>query len=87
MAYPAIALACLAAVLVALPGDALFLAMGAAILAIALGRSVYRRRSSPGSHRLWGAAATGLGGVVLALCAVRYGVIVAALGRMDALIG
>jgi hypothetical protein len=87
MAPAALALAVLAALGAALPGAALYLGMAAGMLALAGGVACFRDRSHRPSHRVIGAAAGSLGGLALVLCTARYVLVVAALGRLDGLIG
>jgi hypothetical protein len=87
MAALALVLAAVAAAGAALPGGALYVGLAAGILALVAGRQAYRARTARPSRRLLGAAASALGGLALVLCLVRYALIVAALGRLDALVG
>lgn len=81
-----LALACVALVAVALPGRALFVALGAAIAAIGLGISEYGRRELPGRARLGGAAAIALGTLGLALAVTRVAIVLSAIAHVDHLL-
>jgi hypothetical protein len=87
MAALALALAVSATLGAVLPGSALYLAMFSGMLALATGMVAFRRRDRRPSHRLLGAAASGLGALALVLCTTRYVLVLAALGRLDRLIG
>jgi len=80
-------LAISAAVAVCVPAPGLFAAMALGIGAIGTGLIAYRRQGDPGARRLWGAAAITVGGLALTLAAVRYGLTLAAVDRIEALIG
>jgi hypothetical protein len=82
----ALILAVITGLCAAAPGLALYLGIGTGILAIATGRAAFRRADRAAGARLLGAAAGAVGGVALALCLVRYGLILAALDRLDALV-
>jgi hypothetical protein len=73
--------ACAALVAAALPAPGLYIA------AIGLGWLVLGRRDTPGLHRLAGAAAITCGALGLVLGAVRVVLALAALSRIDALVG
>lgn len=83
-----IALICaLAAVICAgLPGAALFVAMSLGLLGLGMGLVGYRRADDPGAARLAGAGAMCLGLIALTLAAARYGLILAALRRLESLL-
>ncbi len=74
----------LAAALVVTPGP--YVAMGCGIGAVGLGRVAYARRANPGASRLAGAGAMTLGALGLLLGAARVAIMLAALGRLDALV-
>jgi hypothetical protein len=86
MGWLSLACAVLAALCVALPGAGLYLAMGLGLFAIAGGRGAWRHDRAPRA-RLAGAGAAALGGLALALAAVRYGLALAALSAMADLAG
>ncbi len=83
MGWIAIIFASAAMVCLAIPGVGMFLAMGLAILATALGFVGYRRSSSNPWLRLAGAGGATLGVVTMLLSAVNYGVTLAALSRLE----
>jgi hypothetical protein len=86
MGYFALACAVAAAVAVAWPGG-MYLAMGLALFAGGAGLLGYRRRSAPARARLAGAGAMALGTVALSLATLRYGLALAALRRLEHLLG
>lgn len=69
-----------------LPGSALFVGMSLGVLAVGLGLLGYRRRNDPGATRLAGAGAMCLGLIALILAAAKYGLILAALRRLEILL-
>jgi hypothetical protein len=79
-------LALAGAIAVALPAPGVFLAMALAIGAVGTGAVAYRRRGSPGQGRLWGAAALTVGGLVLVLAALRYGLTLAVVDHLETMI-
>ena len=83
----ALALAVIALCACALPGLALFVAMGTGLGAVGLGWLAFRRRGAPGPRRLVGVTAVAIGGLALALAAVRYAVTLVALDRLVAMLG
>jgi hypothetical protein len=66
-----------------LPSPGLYLALGLGIAAIGAGLAAFRRRETPGSARLAGAAAIAVGALGCLLGAVRIAIVVAALGHID----
>jgi hypothetical protein len=68
-----------------LPGLALYFGMGLGILGLGLGAVGYRRRDDAGGARLAGAGAIAVAALALILAGVRYGLILAALDRLQAL--
>ena len=83
---PVFALVCAVVALAAcsLPGAALFVAMGAGLASVGLGWIGFGRRRASGPTRLLAATALALGGLALALAAVRYAVTLIALARLVA---
>ena len=84
----ALALLCAAgaAVSAALPWPGMFVAMALGIAAIGLGVVGWRRREAPGARRLAAAAAIVLGGLGLALGALRFTLTVLAIDKLEALL-
>jgi hypothetical protein len=66
-----------------LPSPGLYLALGLGIAAIGAGFAAFRRRQTPGSARLAGAAAIAIGTLGCLLGAVRIAIVLAALGHID----
>lgn len=83
MGWLALALATLAAILAVLPPPAVFVGMGAAVLAIAVGWLGYRRRAAPGSARLAGAGAITLGILALLITLARHAATLAAARELE----
>lgn len=83
----AIAMATGAVLAALLPSPGQFLALGLALSAIGVGWVAYRERAAPGTSRLVAAAAITIGGVALLLGALRVVLVLAAIGRIDALLG
>ena len=71
----------------ALPSPGLFAALGLGIAAIGTGWLGYRRPGSPGFARLAGAAAVTVGAVGCLLGALRVALALAAIDRVDHLLG
>ena len=69
-----------------LPSPGMFLAMGLGIAGIGVGWVGYRRRA-PGAPRLAGAGAITLAGLGLVLAIVRYALTLAAVDRIERLLG
>lgn len=86
MSWLAAGFAVAAAVALALPSLGMFWAMGLAIFAAALGWLGYQRRETGGWTRLTGAAAVTLAAITLVLSSVKYGMTLAALGRLEGLL-
>jgi hypothetical protein len=87
MARVALAVAASAALGAALPSPGLFLAIGLGIAAIGGGWLGYRRSGDPGFTRLAGAAAIALGAVACLLGALRVMLALAAIDRIDRMLG
>jgi hypothetical protein len=71
----------------ALPSPGLFAALGLGIAAIGTGWLGYRRAGEPGFARLAGAAAVTVGAVGCLLGALRVALALAAIDRVDRLLG
>lgn len=71
----------------ALPSPGLFAAIGLGIAAIGTGWLGYRRPGEPGFARLAGAAAVTMGAVGCLLGALRVALALAAIDRVDRLLG
>jgi hypothetical protein len=71
----------------ALPSPGLFAAIGLGIAAIGTGWLGYRRPGEPGFARLAGAAAVTVGAVGCLLGALRVALALAAIDRVDLLLG
>jgi hypothetical protein len=83
----ALAIALCALVAAALPSPGLFVAIGLGIAAIGTGWLGYRARGAPGFRRLAGAAAITIGAMSCSLGVVRVGFALAAIDRIDHMIG
>ncbi|HVK72961.1 MAG TPA: hypothetical protein VM734_06555 [Kofleriaceae bacterium] len=70
-----------------LPYPGMFVAMAAGILAAGTGTVAWRRRGAPGPTRLAGAAGLGLATLALLVAVARYGLTLAAVARLAALVG
>jgi hypothetical protein len=79
--------ACVAIVAAALPSPGLYVAMGAGIAAIGAGWLGLGQREAPGLRRLAGAAAITVGSIGFVLGALRVILALAALSRIDAMLG
>jgi hypothetical protein len=86
---PLVALACAVTALVAcaLPGAGMFVAIGAGIAGVGLGRIGARRRQAPGARRLLAATAAAIAGLALVLALARYALTLVALSRLVELLG
>jgi peptidoglycan biosynthesis protein MviN/MurJ (putative lipid II flippase) len=87
MAPVALVLALGAVVAATLPSPGLFIAIGLGPAAIGLGWIGFRRAGDPGFRRLAAAAAITVGALGLALGALRLALVLAALDRLDHLLG
>ena len=87
MARVALVLAAAAVICAALPSPGLFGAMGLGIAAIGTGWLGYRRPGAPGGPRLAGAAAITVGAVGCLLGTLRVMLALAAIDRIDRLLG
>ena len=86
MAFLAISMALLGAVLAVLPAPAFYLGLGLGIAALTFGWSAYRPGAGPGAHRLLGAAAIAVGGIAIALALLRVALILKAIATIEGLL-
>lgn len=84
-----IAMLCAVVALIAcaLPGLGMFVAMGAGIAGVGLGRIAFRRRHAPGARRLLAAAAIAIAALGLVLAGARYALTLVALSRVVGALG
>jgi hypothetical protein len=87
MVRAALILALAALVAAVLPSPGLYVAIGLGIAAIGAGWLGYRQRSAPGASRLASAAAIALGTLGVALGGVRVIMVLAAIDRIDRMLG
>lgn len=87
MARLALVIAAAAAAAAALPSPGLFAALGLGIAAIGTGWVAYGRQEAPGFARLGGAAAITVGAIGCLLGALRVALALAAIDRIDHLLG
>jgi hypothetical protein len=83
----ALAVAVAAVVASALPAPGLYLALGLGLAAIGTGWVGFAQRTASGFARLGAAAAITIGGIAVALGAVRVALVLAAIDRMHGIIG
>jgi hypothetical protein len=83
----AMMLALAAVVAAALPAPGLFFAIGLGIAAIGCGWLAYTRREAPGASRLIAAAAVAVGSLGLLLGGARVAITLAAIDRIERLLG
>jgi hypothetical protein len=83
----ALALALGALLAATLPSPGLYVALGTGLAAIGCGWLGYAQRTAPGAHRLAAAAAITLGAMGVALGAVRVAIVLAAINRIDRMLG
>jgi hypothetical protein len=83
----ALALATAAMVAVWLPGLAMYLAFGCAILACASAYVAFRQKWRPGAARLVAAGALTLATMALTLAAVRYALTLLAIDKLESMLG
>jgi hypothetical protein len=69
------------------PAPGMFVAMALGIAGIGIGWVGYRRRGEPGPARLAGAGAIAVAGIGLALAVLRYGLTLAAVDKIERLLG
>ncbi|HVV86595.1 MAG TPA: hypothetical protein VHE35_26235 [Kofleriaceae bacterium] len=82
MPVSALLCAVIALVACALPGSAMFVAMGTGLAGLGLGWIGFRRRRAPGPTRLLSVTAVALALLALVLAAGRYAVTLLALHRL-----
>jgi len=70
-----------------LPSPGLYLAIGLGIAAIGTGYLAYSQRSAPGGRRLAAAVAITVGMIASLLGSVRVVMVLAAIGRIDRMLG
>jgi hypothetical protein len=87
MGHVALVVALAAVIAGAAPAPGLFLAIGLGIAAIGLGWLGYRRRADPSFRRLAGAAAITVGALAGLLGTLRVALVLAAIDRIDHLLG
>jgi hypothetical protein len=83
----AVALALLSLVLVLCSMPWLWFGLGGGIAAITAGWTTYQHRSLPGAARLFGAAASSVGLLAVALATVRIALSIAATVRLERMLG
>lgn len=83
----ALALAFGATLAAGLPSPGLYAAIGLGIAAIGCGSAGCSRRDAPGAARIAAAAAVTVGAIGLLLGAVRVAIVLAAIDRIDRLLG
>jgi hypothetical protein len=84
-----VALACAVIAIVAalLPAPGMYVGLGAGIAALGWGWASWADRQAQGSTRLIGAAAAALGTIALLLAGLRVGLTIAAIDRLERLLG
>ncbi|MCB9563897.1 MAG: hypothetical protein H6708_26170 [Kofleriaceae bacterium] len=87
MGWVALVTAAAALIAALLPAPGMFVAMGLGIAAVGLGWAGYRRRGEPGPRRVAGAAGIAVAVLALGLGGLRYGLTLAAVDRLEKLIG
>ena len=87
MSWLALSLGAAALVSVLLPAPGMFVAMGLGIAGIGAGWVAYRRRAEPGRQRLVGAGAVAVAALALALAITRYALTLAAVDRIERILG
>lgn len=83
----AVVLALLSLVLVLCSMPWLWFGLGGGIAAITAGWTTYQHRGVPGSSRLFGAAASSVGLLAVALATVRIALSIAATVRLERMLG
>lgn len=83
MGWLALGISLCALVCAVLPGAAVFVALGLAVLAVGTGLLGYRRRGDAGAARLAGAGGLALGLMALVLAASRYGLILLVIRHLE----
>ena len=69
-----------------LPGAAVFVALGLAVIAMGTGLIAYRRLGDAGPTRLAGAGGMALGLLALVLAAARYGLILVVIRHLEGML-
>jgi hypothetical protein len=87
MVRAALLLAIAALLATVLPSPGLYVAIGLGIAAIGAGWLGYRQRSAPGASRLASAAAIALGMLGVALGSARVVMVLAAIDRIERMLG
>ncbi|HEU4732849.1 MAG TPA: hypothetical protein VFT22_33370 [Kofleriaceae bacterium] len=87
MGHVALGVALCALIAAAAPSPGLFLAIGLGIAAIGAGWVGYRRTGDPGFRRLAGAAAITVGALAAVLGTLRVALVLAAIERLERLVG
>lgn len=87
MVRAALILAFAAVLAAGLPSPGLYLAIGLGLTAIGAGYLAYSRRSAPGGSRLAAAAAMTVGVIACLLGSVRVVMVLAAIDRIDRMLG
>lgn len=84
-----VALACAVVAIVAalLPTPGMYVGLGAGIAALGWGWAAWADRQARGSARLVGAAAAALGTIALLLSGLRIGLTLAAIDRLERMLG
>jgi len=87
MGWLGLVLGAAALVSVLLPAPGMFVAMGLGIAGIGIGWVGYRRRTEVGPRRLAGAGAIAVAAIALALAVTRYALTLAAVERIERMLG
>ena len=87
MGWLGLVLAAGALVAALLPSPGMFVAIGAGIAGLGVGLVGYRRRGDVGARRLAGAGAIALAILAIALGGLRYGLTLAAIDRIERMLG
>jgi hypothetical protein len=87
MGWLALVLGASGVVAVLLPAPGMFVAMGLGIAGIGAGWVGYRRREAGGPARLTAAAAIAVAALAVALAIARYGLTLAAVDRIERMLG
>ena len=87
MVRAALVLAFAAMAAAGLPAPGLYFAIGLGIAAIGCGYAAFARRGSPGNARLVAAAAITVGAIGLVLGCARVAIVLAAIDRIDRMLG
>jgi len=87
MVRAALVLAFAAMAAAGLPAPGLYFAIGLGIAAIGSGYATFSRRTAPGGTRLAAAAAIAVGAIGTVLGCVRVAIVLAAIDRIDRMLG